>query len=155
MQRTKIILIVCSVGLIIMLSFMTIGGSSNNNDDGEGNYSIPVDRSSEYIYNSTRDANQSYTSFKFEVTVKNDTYKVSRIDDVANPGTSLDVEEARVVGSTLVINEEFIDTTDDNVATPSVVSTSSYGKSWELDLNIDTVAIEHPYSENPYIKDLK
>lgn len=155
MKRTKIALIICSISLMIMFSFMTIGGTGDDNDEGDGNYSIPVDKNSEYTYNSTRDGNQSYTTFKFEVQVKDDTYKISRIDDAANPGTSLRVEQARVVGSTLVIKEEFVDTTRDNVAAPSVVSTSGYDESWQLDLDIDTVAVEHPYGENPYIKNLE
>lgn len=153
-EKVKITIVMFSVGLIVLFSFMTIGGTGNNNDE-DGNYSIPVDKNSEYTYNSTRDSDQSYTLSMFEVEIKNNTYIVSRTDDVANPGTSLEIEDARVVGSTLVIEEEFVDTTDSNIAAPSVVSTSSYQESWELDLDIDTIAIEHPYGENPYVKNLK
>lgn len=153
-EKVKITIVMFSVGLIVVFSFMTIGGTGNNNDE-DGNYSIPVDKNSEYTYNSTRDSDQSYTLSMFEVEIKNNTYIVSRTDDVANPGTSLEIEDARVVGSTLVIEEEFVDTTDSNIAAPSVVSTSSYQESWELDLDIDTIAIEHPYGENPYVKNLK
>lgn len=153
-EKVKITIVMFSVGLIVVFSFMTIGGTGNNNDE-DGNYSIPVDKNSEYTYNSTRDSDQSYTLSMFEVEIKNNTYIVSRTDDVANPGTSLEIKDARVVGSTLVIEEEFVDTTDSNIAAPSVVSTSSYQESWELDLDIDTIAIEHPYGENPYVKNLK
>lgn len=154
MKKAKIILVICSIGLIFVLIFMTIGGSGNNDDDINGNFSIPVDKSSEYTYNSTRDGDQSYTLSEFKVEVENNTYTVNRIDDVANPGTSLEVKNARVVGSTMVIEEKFVDTTDSNIAAPSVISTSGYEESWELDLDINTIAIEHPYGENPYVKNL-
>jgi hypothetical protein len=155
MKKTEIIVGLFCFSLIITVSSMVRGQSGNNIDDGNSNYSIPVYEDSEYTYKSVRDGSQSYTTSGFEVTVENNTYKISRVDDVSNPGTSLKVESARVVGNTLVIKEEFIDTTDDNVVTPSVVSTSLYTESWELDLDIDTVAIEHPYGENPYIRELE
>lgn len=152
-KESLILLSVPLVAIVASVSFMMTGGSE---DDPNEDSDIPVREDAKYSYNQSSDIKDGYigSSGRFDVEVQNNNYKVKRSDSVPNPGSELDVKEVRVVGSTLVIEEEFLDTTEDDVAVASVVSSGGYTKSWSIYAEVDSVAVEHPYNDNPYMKQL-
>lgn len=141
---------------VSVLGFMMVGGSGGEspNDD---NSTIPVDKNTNYEYDSEADMNDTYSGIPatFDVNVNDGVYQVQRTDAVPNPGSTLAVEDAQIVGNTLVIEESFVDETDDNIASASVISTGSYSESWNLEVDIQKVAVEHPYNDHPYVESIE
>lgn len=87
-------------------------------------------------------------------TVKNvdNEYKVTRTDTVPNPAYNLFVKEYRVKDNKLVIIEDFVDNSPDNMAAPSVISQSGYEETFNLDQDIDHIIIYHPFGDKPYVR---
>lgn len=151
MERQKVILAAAFVFSVATLtSFVYFNSGDTPNDD----VSELEELDGEYSYDQTVSADAVQVSF--EVTKDGNIYSVSRSDTVPNPSSSLEVKKAYIVGDTLVIEEEFVDTSDEDTVAPTVISYASYEKSWEIsDANIKRVAVEHPHHDNPYVKELE
>lgn len=124
--------------------------------DDEENSVTELEPEDEYEYESESDTSNTYSgiSTTFDVQVENNQYKIHRLDSVPNPGHELTVETAKVIGDTLVVKENFADRTDDNIVSASVVSNGGYSETWTIDAEINTVAVEHPYNDHPYVKQI-
>lgn len=79
-------------------------------------------------------------------------YQITRTDNVPNPSYSLFVKEYKVKNNKLVIIEDFVDTSPDNMVAPSVISKSGYEETFYLNQSVDQVIIYHPFGDNPYVK---
>jgi hypothetical protein len=155
-HRREMVILICGVICVISLLLVSLphflqivsGGAYYSANE------LPVNQSAEFEPNQTANLTQSLSpeGACFNVTVENRTqYTVIRQDSVANPSHALQPTDARVIGTTLVIREESIKRNDSNTLSPSVVSTGSYTKRWNITVPIDRVAVYHPYRKYPYV----